>query len=162
MLFAQFQPKNEAEAAGFFVGVMIAGIVSGGIPFFTGLSMKQLPLGIIGGVISAGAGALAGCCAGIPVALFFTFVIVIVAQISGNTQARLKFPEPIQEDYDDYARALQLRGRELDRPPPEARPNAAERRRQAEDQEWKRRSEDEERYRQRGFRPRQRDEGPDA
>jgi hypothetical protein len=162
MLWAQFQPRNEAEAAGFFVGVMIAGIVSGGIPFFTGLSMKQVPLGIIGGVISAGAGALAGCCAGIPVAMFFTIIIVVAANVSGSTnKAAERFPEPItREDYDDYVRALQLPGREPEQPRREARPE--ERRRQAEDDEWRRRSEDEERYRRRGFRPRQRDDGDNA
>ncbi len=56
MLWAQFQPKNEAEAAGFFVGVMLAGLFSGGIPFFTGLVMRQVALGISGGIISAMAG----------------------------------------------------------------------------------------------------------
>jgi hypothetical protein len=161
MLWAQFQPRNEAEAAGFFIGIMVAGIVSGGIPFFTGLSMRQLPLGIIGGVISAGAGALAGCCAGIPVALFFTIIIVVVANVSGSTNAHTppdRFPAPITpEEYDDYVRALQLPGRERERERRrEARPE--EQRKKAEDDEWRRRSEDEDRYRERGFRPRRRDD----
>src|SRR5688500_13162107 len=78
MLWAQFQPQNDAEAGAFLVGIMIAGCVSGGIPFFTGLAMRQVSLGIAGGIVSGAAGALAGCCGGIPVAIICTMVIVWV------------------------------------------------------------------------------------
>ncbi len=109
MLWAQFQPKNEAEAAGFFVGVMLAGLFSGGIPFFTGLVMRQVALGISGGIISAMAGALAGCCLGIPVALVFTVIIVIVAQFAGQTPSEPQFPRPISSDRQKYIRACGCR-----------------------------------------------------
>jgi hypothetical protein len=133
-------------------------MISGGIPFFTGLAMKQNTLAVVGGLVSAGAGALAGCCAGIPVAILFTMVIVLVAQTSAR--ARL-MPPPGTDDtfnYDDYGRAFK-HGREArhDRTNPASR----DRGRESED-DWRRRAEVDERARHRGFRPRPRDPDPDA
>jgi hypothetical protein len=164
MLWAQFQPQNDAEAAGFVVGIVIAGLVSGGIPFFTGLAMRQVSLGIAGGIVSAGAGALAGCCGGIPVAAICTMVIVLVANSSGRPVEHSPFTEPLQEEYDDYARAFQLPGRDGDRRRGDDRrqgdrrrsAEGTDRRREVHD-DLRRRAEEEDRYRERGFRPRKRD-----
>lgn len=183
MLLAQFQPKNDAEAAAFAVGVIIAGLISGGIPFFTGLALRQTAMAITGGIIAGGAGLLAGCCGGIPVALIFTVVIVVMAQ---NSPPPIQSPwdKSLQEDYDDYVRAVRLPGRDADRrrdgdggPLPwaeEVRDGESDRRREAggrrgrqpdrrreSEDDWKRRSEDEEFYRKRGFRPRRPDPGSD-
>jgi hypothetical protein len=166
MLWAQFQPKNDAEAAGFFVGVMIAGVISGAIPFITGLCMKQSGLAVIGGVISAGAGALAGCCLGIPVALVFTIIIIVMAQYAGPAHPRVPYPEEDDYDYARHFQPLPRHGDQPDRRPSRGEPDRrdpdrreADRRREADD-DWRRRAEDEDRYRDRGFRPRRR--GDDA
>ena len=161
MLWAQFQPQNEAEAAGFFVGIMLAGLISGAIPFITGLVMKQSALAIIGGIVSAGAGAMAGCCAGIPVAIFFTIIIVVVAQFAGsNRPERSQHPDRSGYDYDEYGRAFRLATR--DEAPRSRRKEREEEERQREsDDDWRRRSEDDEHYRERGFRPRPRDNDRD-
>jgi hypothetical protein len=169
MLWAQFQPRNEAEAAGFFVGVVLAGLISGGIPFFTGLVMKQTGLAIIGGVISAGAGALAGCCAGIPVAIVFTIIIVVVAQNAGNGRPeRSQHPDSAGYDYDEYGRAFRVatrddakRSRRQERQEEERRRESDDERRRESEDDWRRRAEDD-RYRERGFRPRKRDDDGDA
>jgi hypothetical protein len=85
------------------------------------------------------------------------------------------FANPLAEDYDDYARAFQLPGREPERRRPDRaeRPDRSERsdevrqarrrdpepddRRRSVDDDLRRRAEEEEKYRQRGFRPRRRD-----
>jgi hypothetical protein len=169
MLWAQFQPKNDAEAAGFFIGVMMAGVISGGIPFFVGLAMRQVTLGVAGGIVSAGAGALAGCCLGIPVAVMFTIIIVVVAQYAGRERPQQRFPDPIADDYDDYARPFRTSERPEPRRyrPPERKKVDdavpwAEECDDKSDGDWRRRVEDEERYRQRGFRPRRPPKDPDA
>ncbi|HKB03559.1 MAG TPA: hypothetical protein VKD90_15155 [Gemmataceae bacterium] len=165
MLWAQFQPKNEAEAAGFFVGVLMAGFISGAIPFVTGLLLKQTSLGVVGGIFSAGAGALAGCCLGFPVAIVFVIIIVVVSQ---NSEARRLPQVPTVEDgYDDYARPFQFPGAGEDpgrrrRSKRDDRDRDRDRRQDREresDDEWRRRAEDEDHYRDRGFRPRR--PGPD-
>jgi hypothetical protein len=99
-LFAQFQPRNDAEAVAFSVGIALAGLVSGAIPFGYGLTAKQTGLGVLGGIISGVAGAALGCCGGIPVALLFCGIIGVVARASsiGRPPAR----EPRPADYDDY------------------------------------------------------------
>src|SRR5688572_15351613 len=181
MLFAQFQPQNEAEAAGFFVGVVLAGVISGGIPFTVGLCMRQVGVGIGGGIVSAGGGGLLGCCAGIPMAIVCTFVIILVASASNKGEPQSPFAEPLPSEYDDYARAFQLPGREgerrrgerregdrrrgdsrrgderRDEKPRQARPERDSRRA---DDDLQRRA-DEEFYQERGFRPRKRDDGWD-
>jgi hypothetical protein len=162
MLWAQFQPRNEAEAAGFFIGVMMAGLISGGIPFFVGVAMRQVTLGIAGGIISAGAGALAGCCLGIPVAVLFTIIIVVVAQYAGRERPEPRFPEPIVDDYDDYARPFRVPERERwsDRRRGKTADDKsipwADECDDRSDGDWRKRVEDEERFRKRGFRPRRR------
>lgn len=169
MLWAQFQPKNEAEAAGFFIGVMLAGIISGGIPFFVGLAMRQVTLGVAGGVVSAGAGALAGCCLGIPVAIMFTIIIVVVAQWSGRERPGPGFSSPTGHEFDEYGRPFRLpeRAEPARYRPPERKSEPdpipwAEECDDKSDGDWRRRVGDEERFRQRGFRPRRRPDGPDA
>jgi hypothetical protein len=181
MLWAQFQPKNDAEAGIVLVGAAIAGLISGGIPFFTGLAMRQKTLAITGGLVSGTAGFLAGCCGGIPVALIFTGVIIAMAQ-SSPPPIQSPWDKSLHEDYDDYVRAVRLPGRDPARdrdrgsiPYAEevrgdesdrgrqaggGRGRQPDRRREAED-DWRRRSEDEEKYRQRGFRPRRPDPGSD-
>lgn len=154
MLWAQFQPRNDAEAMGFFVGIMLAGLISGAIPFVTGLVMRQSALAIIGGIVSGGAGALAGCCAGIPVAVFFTIIIVVVAQFASVRPERSTQPDSAGFDYDEYGRAFRVATRNK---APRAKSDEDEQRREADD-DWCRRAEQEERYRERGFRPRKRDE----
>lgn len=138
MLWAQFQPQNEAEAAGFFVGVMLAGLFSGGIPFFTGLAMKQTALGIAGGVISALAGALAGCCLGVPVAMVFTVIIVVVAQFANRSSVDPRLGRLDDGEYDDYVRSFRRRIRKAD---PDSDPKANEKSDDV-DAEWQRRAED--------------------
>jgi hypothetical protein len=122
--------------------------------------MKQNGLAVAGGLVSAGAGALAGCCLGIPVALVFTVIIVVVANMSGGGPKRLQGPPVDYDDYDDdVSRALPQADRKRRRPVrrEEERPAAADRRREADD-DWRRRAEDDEHYRERGFRPRRRGE----
>jgi hypothetical protein len=163
MLWAQFQPKNEVEAAGFFVGVFLAALTSGAIPFVSGLLLKQTTLGVVGGIISAGAGVLAGCCLGFPVAFVFVIIIVVVSQ---NSEAR-RLPQvpTVEDDYDDYARAFQFPragegpgGRRSRRPEEADRDRDRRRERESEaDDDWRRRAEEEDQYRERGFRPRRPD-----
>jgi hypothetical protein len=151
MLWAQFQPKNDAEAVGFAIGITIAGLISGGIPFFTGLVMRQTTLAVVGGVISAGVGALLGCCGGIPVAIIFTVIIVMVAQTAVPRAVPSPFERPLSEDYDDYARPFQVPDRKGDRGAvpyaEEVRGGETERRREPDrrreaDDDWRRRAED--------------------
>jgi hypothetical protein len=190
MLFAQFQPQNDAEAAGLIMGVVIAGVISGGIPFTVGLCMRQVGLGIGGGIVSAGTGALLGCCGGIPMAIVCTFVIILIAQASNKGEPPSPFAEPLPSEYDDYARAFQIPGREGERRRGDSRrgdsrrgdsrrgesrrgdsrrgddrderPRQArpDRDRRREDDDLQRRA-DEEFFQERGFRPRRRDDGWD-
>src|SRR5262245_26217092 len=78
MLWAQFQPKNDAEMVAFAFGAIFAGVVCGAIPLSTGIAMKQPILGVIAGIISAATGALIGCCLGLPFALLLSGVIAVV------------------------------------------------------------------------------------
>src|SRR5262245_30061833 len=151
MLFAQFQPKNDAEALGFAVGTVVGTVVSaaisGGIPLITGLLMRRSQIGIIGGVISAVLGALS-CCLGLPAGIMFAIVIGCMGM--GNAPASRE--PPWADDYDDYARPFQLppgggdQGRRA--------PRRDDREREA-DADWRRRAANE-RDHERGFRPRQR------
>jgi hypothetical protein len=102
MIFAQFQPRNDAELLGFVLGVTLAGLVSGGIPFGFGLATRQTGLGIVGGVISAVTGATLGCCGGIPVAFLFCGIIVLMAWVTKINQIGRPIREPSPADYDDY------------------------------------------------------------
>src|SRR3954467_85999 len=116
MLFADFQPaKNDADVGILLVGAAVAGLISGGIPFFTGLAMRQNTLAVLGGLVAATTGFLLGCCGGIPMAIIFTVVIVVVAQNAATRAVPSPFDRPLHEDYDDYARPFQLPGREPDR-----------------------------------------------
>jgi hypothetical protein len=114
MLWAQFQPRNDAEMVAYVVGALMAGVISGAIPLSTGLAMRQPILGVIGGVVSAGAGALFGCCAGIPVALLLSGIIAVVAVAARTSQA--EFAAPLADD-EDLARGFQIPGSK-DEPPP--------------------------------------------
>ncbi|HVK14980.1 MAG TPA: hypothetical protein VM597_39945 [Gemmataceae bacterium] len=102
MLFLQFQPKNDVELVGFVLGVTLAGLVSGGIPFGFGLATRQTGLGVVGGVISAVTGAALGCCGGIPVAFLFCGIIVVMAWVTRINQIGRPIREPSPADYDDY------------------------------------------------------------
>jgi hypothetical protein len=161
MLFADFQPpKNDAELGVVLVVSAIMGLISGGVPFFTGLVMRQTTLAVIGGLISGTTGFLLGCCGGFPMAIIFTVVIVVVAQNAATKAVPSPFDRPLHEDYDDYARPFQLPDR---RPDPRGIPYAEEvrdesgRRHEAED-DWRRRAEERPRP-PRGPRPRRPDPG---
>jgi hypothetical protein len=127
-----------------------------------------MTLGIAGGIVSAGAGALAGCCLGIPVAVMFTIIIVVVAQFAGRERPEPRFPEPIVDDYDDYARPFRVPDREPRsgrRPTKKADDESIPWADECEDRsdgDSLRRVEDEERFRKRGFRPRRRPPNSDA
>src|SRR5690242_3992228 len=109
MLFAEFHPpKNDAEVGIMLVGAAVAGLFCGGVPFFTGLVYRQNTLAVIGGLISATTGFLLGCCGGVPMAIIFTVVIVLVAQNAATKAVPSPFDRPLHEDYDDYARPFQL------------------------------------------------------
>jgi hypothetical protein len=170
MLFADFQPpKNDADVGILLVGAALAGLVSGGIPFFTGLAMRQSTLAVIGGLVSATTGFLLGCCGGLPMAIIFTVVIVVVAQNAATKAVPSPFDRPLSEDYDDYARPFQLPGRpsdpraipyaeDVDRGKPDRRRAEPDRRQEA-DADWRRRAEEEGWHPPRGPRPPRR---PDA
>jgi len=115
MLWAQFQPKNDAEMVAFAFGAIFAGVISGVIPLSTGIAMKQPVLGVICGILSAGTGALFGCCLGLPAALLLSGVIAIVGMALRNHTPT--YAAPVAEDYDDIARGFQLPGSK-DEPPP--------------------------------------------
>ena len=138
MLWAQFQPKNDAEMVAFAFGAIFAGVISGVIPLSTGIAMKQPVLGVICGILSAGTGALFGCCLGLPAALLLSGVIAVVGMALRNNGP--SYAPPVAEDYDDIARGFQLPGSK-DEPPPS----------RFSDKERDRRHQ--EKY---GFRPRQR------
>jgi hypothetical protein len=99
---------------------------------------------------------LLGCCGGIPVALIFTVIIVLVAQTAATRAVSSPFTQsPIE--YDDYARPFQLPDRAADRRPApyaeevgregtDRRRREPDRRREADD-DWRRRAEEE------GWRP---------
>jgi hypothetical protein len=155
MLFADFQPpKNDADVGFMLAGAALSGVISGAIPFFTWMVMRQTALAIIGGLVSAGTGFLLGCCLGMPMSMIFTIVIVVVAQ---NTVRPMQSPfvqSPVE--YDDYARPFQLPDREAPRgriPYAEEvgggdaeRRRKPDRRQEAED-DWRRRAEEQ------GWRP---------
>ncbi|MBO0698077.1 MAG: hypothetical protein J2P46_06770, partial [Zavarzinella sp.] len=146
MLWAQFQPKNDAELGIVLVFAGLAGLVCGAIPFITGMVMRQNTLAVIGGLITATTGFLLGCCGGIPVALIFTVIIVVIAQTAVPRAVPSPFDRPLSEDYDDYARAFQRRVRDRDRDrsdvpyAEEVRDEPDGRRQEAED-DWRRRAE---------------------
>ena len=102
MILAQFHPRNDEELIGFVLGVTLAGLVSGGIPFGFGLATRQTGLGVVGGVISAITGAALGCCGGIPVAMLFCGIIILMAWVTKINEIGRPVREPRPADYDDY------------------------------------------------------------
>ena len=102
MFLAQFHPRNDEEMIGFVLGVTIAVLFSGSIPFGFGMATRQPALGITGGIISAVAGAALGCCGGIPVALLFVGIIILVSWVTKLNQIGRPIREPSPADYDDY------------------------------------------------------------
>lgn len=153
MLFAQFQPKNDAEALAFGATTVVLTVISaaicGSIPVVTGLVMRRAQIGLVGGIISAVLGAV-GCCWGLPIAAIFAIVIACM----GKGDPPRSSDPPWADSYDDYARPFQFppAGGDQGRRPPSRDDRARE-----SDDEWRRRAE-EERNRERGFRPRPRPE----
>src|SRR5215203_2045915 len=102
MLLVQFHPRNDEELIAFVLGVTMAGLVSGSIPFGFGLATRQTAIGVTGGVISAVTGAALGCCGGLPVAFLFCGIIILVAWVTKLNQIGRPVHEPSPADYDDY------------------------------------------------------------
>jgi len=117
MLWAQFQPKNDAEMVAMGVGAIIAALICGSIPISTGLAQRQPVLGVIGGVISGGVALFFGCCGGLPTALVFCGIITFVAQMAPPPMSPVRTAQPAyDDDYDDYARPFQLPNADGERP----------------------------------------------
>jgi len=131
MLWAQFQPQNNAQAAGFWVGVVFAAIVSALIPALTGgicimilrnshRGQSRMPiiltLSIIGALLSGGMAFLCGCLGGLPSALLFSIPIIIVAATApGESRRRVDLDDfGDEDDYDDRPRRRQRRRDEIE------------------------------------------------
>src|SRR5262249_41958209 len=108
MLWAEFKPQPEAELAIIGLGALFAGVVSGSIPFSTGIATRQTALGIICGILAAGPGALFGCIGGLPAPLFLALIIYVGAQPTKPAPAAVL--SAAQDDYDELARPFQLPG----------------------------------------------------
>ena len=108
MLWAEFKPQHEAEIAVIALGALMAGLVSGAIPFSGGVARRQTALGIVAGLVSATVGGLFGLIGGLPVALLLSGVILIVAQVTRPSPPALI--AKAEEEYELWARPFQLPG----------------------------------------------------
>jgi hypothetical protein len=146
MLWAQQQVhlNKDQEIVIVILGALLGGVISGAIPFSVGVIMKQPTLGVICGILSAGTGALFGCCLGLPAALLLSGVIAVVGMALRNHGPA--YAPPVAED-EDIARGFQIPGSK-DEPPPPSRFSDKERDRRHQ-----------EKY---GFRPRQRRADPEG
>jgi len=121
MLFAQFQPQNQAQATGFLIGVIIAMIVCGLTPLVTaiicGVKLYSkgsdgwriaivVVLGLLGAPVASVIAFPLGCLGGLPTALFFTIPIIIVAATAPEPRRRRRRRryDDNDEDEDDYDR----------------------------------------------------------
>lgn len=98
MLFAQMQQQNDMNETAILLGHLFAILLCGAIPIITGLSCKKPVLGLVGGLVSAGFAISFACLSGLPIALIFLVVIIIVA----NQEKEQNYGRRRQRDYDDY------------------------------------------------------------
>jgi len=124
MLWAQFQPKNQVEQNAFWAGVIFGMILWGLIPLVVGLiftaklrsnpraqgrAVAVLITAIAGSLLSAATAFAVGCLGGLPMALVFTIIILVVAMTAPD---RRRYND--DDDYDRRRRRRRLRYDELD------------------------------------------------
>jgi hypothetical protein len=129
MLWAQFAPNNVPKGGAFWLGVVIAAIISALIPAVTGgicimvlrnsrRGQSRTPiiliLSIIGALLSGGMAFLCGCLGGLPSALVFAIPIVIVTATAPSESRRRVDLDEYEEDYDDLPRRRQRRRDEIE------------------------------------------------
>lgn len=108
MLWADFKPQHEAELAVIGLNALLMGVVSGAIPFATGLATRKVGLAVVAGLVAAATGAVFEWFVAIPVALFLAGVIMIVHQVTRPSPPALI--AAAEEEYELWARPFQLPG----------------------------------------------------
>ncbi len=98
-LFAQ--PNNAAFRAGMIVGIIFAVLICGSIPIAVGARKGQPVLGIVGGVLAGGISVFLGCLGGLPMALLFVLIIVLVSGRETTSRSKRRRYEYDDDDYDE-------------------------------------------------------------
>lgn len=96
--------NDQAYQMGVLVGIIVATIISAGIPLAVGISRGQPLLGVFGAICAVPAALLLGCLGGLPVAGLFTVIIMAIPtkDSSGRKRSRRRPRYDEDDGPDDY------------------------------------------------------------
>jgi len=110
-LFAQLKPpagaNNAAFQVGAIVGAILAVLVCASIPLVLGIKRGHPIIGVIGAIIAAGTSVFLGCLGGLPAALVFVVVILVMGKPEVRKKKKRKQQpveyeeEDLQDEHDD-------------------------------------------------------------